>query len=83
MPYIQKDAQGNVTGVALAMQREVDGTPQAGWIAQPVADDHPDVVAFRAPKPKTEAMTVEDLATALIGKGLIDEQDLDAAQGGK
>lgn len=71
--------------------RRPDGSIYGSWTSkQPndadhpgmeeVDDDHPDLVAFLAPKPEVKQETVADLKAALIAKGVITEQDVSASK---
>lgn len=54
MLYIERDAQGSVVGVYTVAQ--------PGRTSETVADDHADVAAFKARKPKPPADPVAALA---------------------
>jgi hypothetical protein len=72
--------------------RRPDGTIYGCWTTrQPddefhpgqeeVADDHPDLVEF-IERPRQRPETLADLKAALIAKGTIEQEDIDAVKAG-
>jgi F420-dependent methylenetetrahydromethanopterin dehydrogenase len=52
---------------------------QPGYAEEELADDHPDIVAYVAPKPAPPTpATAEQLLKALAKKGVITRADVDA-----
>ncbi len=69
MIYVQRDKNGVLCGLYANPQPQPDGTSLTE--KAPLADNHPDVLAFLAPKLAAKQETVADLKAALIAKGVL------------
>lgn len=72
--FIGRRQDGSIYGAWST--RQPDDADHSGM--EEVADDHPDVIAFLAPKVAQKQETVADLRAVLIAKGVITAQDVSA-----
>lgn len=75
MPYVERDGGNNIIGVY--------ARPQPGTAEELLADNDPEVLAFRnppKPAPETTPTTADDLERALIAAGVLTTTSIDDAK---
>lgn len=77
--YVQRDANGVITGVFANPQPQADGSCLTE--KKPLPDDDPEIMAFLSRKP-IQAMSADELAALLVKQNVIAQSVVDAASEG-
>lgn len=74
MPYVERDGNGDITGVFNVKQPSI--------AEELLADNDPEIVAFRTPPPpppkSAATLTAEELATQMIKDGTMTQAKIEA-----